>query len=1075
MWITRVSINNPVFATMVMVALLVLGLASYNRLAVEQMPDVEFPVAVIFVAYPGASPEAVEQDLTKPIEDAVNPIGGVRQITSRSREGSSVVIVEFELKTDVNVAIQEVRDRISRIRIGFPKDAKEPYISKADTDNEQPIFNLAVTSEARGLRELTTLSEQIIRKRIENVRGVGSIELSGGTRRQIQILLDPSAMTALGVGVEQVIAALRNENLDMPAGSIVRGSEEKLVRIEGRIKDPIAFSKIIVARRGGGGTGILGLAPPTGISAVTLGQVARVVDGEADVQSAARSSGAGGMDPNTKAIDVAQEDNSISRLDGRRAITLEVVKIRGANTVDVGRGLNDAVTELRKQLPADIKLTVMRDRADWVRRSVDDTRKTIIEGALVTVLVVFLFLHSWRSTVITALTLPISVVATFIALHALGFTINLLTLMALSLCIGLLIDDAIVVRENIVRHLGMGKDHFTAASEGTSEVGLAVMATTFTIVAVFLPVAFMGGVIGLFFYQFGVTVAVAVLVSLFVSFTLDPMLSSIWHDPPENRFRRVKWLGRFMAAFERGVEAAHTMYGHLLGWALSRRKTVLAIALLALVGSFGIVAAGIVGSEFIPESDEGELTVRLSTPVGSSLAYTESKVSQAEAALREFPEVVQIYSRIGTNNGRNTSFLNTKLKPKGERSISQKQLEQKFRERLRRIAGIELSVGWMRPIQVSIIGPDAQRLKEISAEVERAMAKIPGITEIESSEKAASPTLAIRINRQLASDLGLTLAQIANATRPLIAGDSVTTWLGPDGQNYDVLVRLPEGRRQSIADFSQLYLQSNLTGEDGSPRMIPLRQIAEFVDTTSPKIITRMDLQRQLTLSASVDGRPQGDVGQEVSKLTKQMTLPAGYRFNVGGQTKQMIESFKYAMVALGIAVIFIYLILASQFGSFLQPIAIMASLPLSLVGVFIALAISRSTLNIFSVIGIIMLMGLVTKNAILLIDFTNQAKKRGDDALTALQRAGQVRLRPILMTTAAMIFGMLPLALGFGEGSEGNATMGRAIIGGVISSTLLTLVVVPVVYTYLDGMAAWFSSRRARRASPQQAPAAAD
>ena len=1072
MWITKVSINNPVFATMVMVALLVLGVASYNRLAVEQMPDIEFPVAVVFVSYPGASPEAVETDLTKPIEDAVNPIGGVRQITSRSREGSSVVIIEFELKTDVNVAIQEVRDRMGRIRIGFPKDAKEPYISKADTDNEQPIFNLAVTSEARGLRELTTLSEQVIRKRLENVRGVGSIELSGGTKRQIQILLDPAAMTALGVGVEQVIAALRNENLDMPAGSITRGSEEKLVRVEGRIKDPLAFGKIIVARRGvGGGTG----SGTSASSPVTLNQVARVIDGEADVQSAARNGGAQGMDPNTKAIDVSQEDNSISRLDGRRAITLEVVKIRGANTVDVGNGLRNAVTELAKQLPADIKLTIMSDRSEWVKRSVDDTQKTIIEGALVTVLVVFLFLHSWRSTIITALTLPISVIATFIALYALGFTINALTLMALSLCIGLLIDDAIVVRENIVRHLGIGKDHFTAAREGTEEVGLAVMATTFTIVAVFLPVAFMGGIIGLFFYQFGVTVAVAVLVSLFVSFTLDPMLSSIWHDPPENRFRRLPRLGALMQRFESGVEGAHRVYGRWLGWALNHRKTVLCIAVGALIGAFAIVIAGAVGSEFIPESDESELTIRLSTPVGSSLAYTEAKVDQAEKSLREFPEVRQIYSRIGTSNGRNTSFLNVKLEHKAERKLTQKELEQKFRERLRRIVGIELSVGWMRPIQVSIVGPDAERLQEIGAEVERALTKIKGVTEIESSEKAASPTLAIRINRQLASDLGLTLSQIANATRPLIAGDSVTTWLGPDGQNYDVLVRLPEGQRQSIADFEQLYLQSTLTNSDGTPQMIPLRQIAEFVDTTSPKIITRMDLQRQLTLSASVEGRPQGDVGQDVSRLTKEMQLPAGYRFNVGGQTRQMLESFNYALVALGIAVIFIYLILASQFGSFLQPVAIMASLPLSLVGVFVALAVTRSTLNIFSVIGIIMLMGLVTKNAILLIDFTNQARKRGLDRVAALREAGQVRLRPILMTTAAMIFGMMPLALGLGEGSEGNATMGRAIIGGVISSTLLTLVVVPVVYTYLDGMAAWFSSWRSRRRARVEQPAAAD
>ncbi len=500
MWITRVSINNPVFATMVMVAIAVLGIFSYSRLKVEQMPDVSLPFVFVQTSYPGASPEAVEADVTKPLEYALNTVAGVKLIRSNSLEGGSQVFAEFRLNTDMNRAMQDVRDKIALARPGFPREVRDPLIVRADQENQQPVVQLAVMSPTMSLRDLTSLTDQTIVKGLENVPGVARIDVSGRVTRQILIQIRPQALTALGIGVDQVMNAIRTANQDMPAGRLSRGQSDVSVRIEGKIKDPAQFGRIIVAQQGG--------------STVYLSQVADVIDGE-------------------------KEETSLARINGRPSITLDLQKSQDANIVETGAGVMTAIAELRKRLPKDVELTIVNNTAEQVEKSVNRVKQTIIEGALLTVLIVFLFLHSWRSTVITGLTLPIAVIATFIALNAFGFTLNFLTLMALSLCIGLLIDDAIVVRENIVRHLGMGKDHSTAAREGTDEIGLAVMATTFAIVAVFVPIAFMSGIIGRFFFQFGVTVAVAVLVSLFVSFTLDPMLSSIWHDPPGSRFRRV--------------------------------------------------------------------------------------------------------------------------------------------------------------------------------------------------------------------------------------------------------------------------------------------------------------------------------------------------------------------------------------------------------------------------------------------------------------------------------------------------------------------------------------------------------
>jgi len=1020
MWITRTSINQPVFATMVMAALCVLGIFSYKNLRVERMPDINFPAIFIQVQYPGASPEAVENDVTKPVEEVVNTVNGVRLIRSNSWEGRSETYLELRLDANVERAVQDVRDKIAQIRPGFPREVKDPLVLRGDFDNAQPVVSMAVTSSTRSMRELSTLTEQVIVKRFQNVNGVGRVDVSGSVARQVLINLNPGKMSSQGVGVDEVVRAIQNANMDVPAGRIEQGPTEQLVRVEGKIKDPAGFNKIIVARRAKG--------------PVYLSEVADVVDGE-------------------------READNLSRINGKPGISVNVLKVQDANIVEVGNGVKKAAAALAKELPSDVKLEIVYADVEWIEKALNGVKVTIIEGALLTVFIVFLFLHSWRSTVITGLTLPISVIATFTAVYVFGFTLNFITLMALSLCIGLLIDDAIVVRENIVRHLGMGKDHHRAAREGTDEIGLAVMATTFAIVAVFVPVAFMKGIIGRFFFQFGITVAVAVLVSLFVSFTLDPMLSAVWRDPAETRFKYAPWLGRVMMRIEHWVERAHVVYGKLLEWSLNNRKKVLALALAVFIGSFFVLP--LVGTEFFPDSDDGRTSFRITTPVGSSLAYTDAKARQVEEVVRSYPVVEMMVANVGTWEGRNVARVDVRLSEKSKRpQLSVKDFEKKVRDKIRAIPGVELAVGYNRPIWINLLGPSPEALEDLTVEILAKMAKIKGITDLESSLKAQNPAITMKVNNELASDLGLSVSQIGAAVRPFVAGDVISHWLAPDGQNYDVNVQLPKSGRRIASDLGELYVASARTNADGTPMLVPLRQVVEFKQSTSPQIIKRQELQRRVGLYANVEGRPAGDVGKDVQELLKTIQLPPGYRFDIAGDQQQMEESFNAALAALGMAVIFIYLILASQFGSFIQPVAIMASLPFTLIGVFLALLVTGSTLNMFSIIGIIMLMGLVTKNAILLVDFTNHGLREGLSRHDAILAAGQVRLRPILMTTLAMIFGMLPMAIGSADGGEQNAPMGRAVIGGVITSTLLTLVVVPVIYTYLDTWGRWIKAR---------------
>jgi HAE1 family hydrophobic/amphiphilic exporter-1 len=1023
MWFTRVSIQNPVFATMMMAALLVLGLFSHSRLSVEQFPDVSFPVVVVETDYPGASPESVEEELTRKIEESVNTVSGIKTLSSRSFEGRSVVIVEFELTVDPKLAAQDVREKVAIIRPQFRDEIKEPKVSRFNPD-DFPIASVAVTSGTRTLRELTTLADQVVKKRLENVSGVGQATLVGGVKREIKVYLNLEALEAQKIGADQVIQALRTENQELPAGSIVGAGQERIVQIKARLNSPRDFANLIVARRGG--------------KPVTLGQVAEIEDGQ-------------------------QEEENVALINGRRALSIDIVKAQGENTIAVVDGVRRVTAELARYLPADVKVEIVRDASTGIRNSVADVKKTMIEGAALTIAIVFLFLASWRSTVITGLTLPIALIGTFLFIYAFGFTLNLLTLMALSLSVGLLIDDAIVVRENIVRHVALGRSHREASLIGTQEIGLAVLATTLSIVAVFLPVGFMGGIIGRFFHQFGLTVVAAVLISMFVSFTLDPMLSSIWHDPQaEGKFGRGP-LGRLLAWFHALMEKLSVRYEQLLAWSLAHRKTVLVIAAASFLASFPLMKW--IGSEFVPEPDLSELQVQLKTPVGSSLELTQSKAQQAEAALREFAEVKYTYATINTGfvQGKNRINIFVQLVPRKERPVSQQALTKPMRERLQRIAGIELTqigayktVSSGKPLQVSILGQDRAVLAELSRQVMDAMRDTQGAVDIESSDEANKPQLSVELKRELASDLGVGIGQVAATLRPLLAGQAVGNWRAPDDQYYDVQVRLSRADRARTADLDRVPLASSRADANGTPRMVILREIALVRESAGAQQINRKEQLREVLVSANVFGRAAGDAANEVQRKLGGIALPAGYRFTMGGSSKDIQESMYFASQALALAVVFIYLILASQFASFIQPMAIMVSLPLSLIGVVLALLFARSTLNIFSIIGFIMLMGLVTKNAILLVDFINHERKAGAERLRAILSAGRIRLRPILMTTLAMIFGMIPLAAGLGEGGEQRAPMGQAVIGGVITSGLLTLVVVPVIYTYLDDLVAW-------------------
>jgi HAE1 family hydrophobic/amphiphilic exporter-1 len=981
---------------------------------VDLFPDIEIPVLTVQTVYRGASPETVEREVTKRIEESLNTVSGVRHISSTTTEGLSVIVMEFRLGTNIHTAQQDAQAKINALRSQLPQEMEAPVIQRIDI-GAMPVISVAVESATADIRALSSLAEKVVKKRFETVPGVGQVNLVGLARREIQVLVDREKLRALGLTYAHVASALRRENMDVPAGKLEQGAREPLVRVAGKFHSVDAFQHLIVAVRNG--------------RPVFLPEVARVVDG-------------------------IEERRSAALVDGRPGLSLDVVKQSGANTVEVVDGMYRVIDELNRELPRHIRLRTVVDRSIFIRSSVEDVQTTLVLGGILTVLIVFLFLNSWRSTVITGLALPVSVISSFIVMRGLHFTLNILTLMGLSLAIGLLIDDAIVVRENIVRHMHGGADHYTAAREATAEIGLAVMATTFTILAVFVPVAFMGGIIGRFFFQFGITVGFAVLVSLYVSFTLDPMLSSRWYDPAADPRVPRSWLGRGLGKLNEQLDRLREVLGAVLGWSLSHRWAVVVLGALAVMSSFAIF--GRLGSAFMPQADPGQFQVSYKASPSVSLERSVEIARQLDEEIRRDPSVWYTYTTIGGTTGQpiNEGQIFIRLKERNARP-HYTLLKADLRERLTRFRGVRTAVveadqmeAESRPIQVVLRGADLARLAPLSRQAMEIVRRTPGSADIDTSEEEPRPEVRVRVDRKAAGDLGLDLGTVATTVRGLVAGEVVSQFEDPDGDSYDVRLRVDPSQRNNTGDLLGLDLPGR-----GGASLIPVSQVAQLEAGAAPSKIRHRDLMREIRVSSNTQGRSLGEVVRDIQVGLAELRLPAGYNASFTGEYEEMMESFGYVGSSLALAVVLIYAILASQFRSFLQPLAIMLSLPLSLVGVAGMLYLVKDTLNIMSMIGLILLMGLVTKNAILVVDFANVQRRAGMARREAVIAAARVRLRPILMTTLAMIFGMLPLAFEIGSGAEFRAPMARAVIGGLITSTLLTLVVVPVVYTYLDDL----------------------
>ena len=1024
MFLSNLSIKRPVVATVMILALVTLGLFSFKRLSIDLMPDVEIPVLSIITEYPGASPETVEREVSKKIEEAVNPIQGVKHITSISRESLSTVVVEFNLEIKVNDVSQEARAKINAIRRELPDGMKEPVIQKFDF-NAMPVVSLAVKSKSMSARDLTTLADRKIKRRLESIQGVAKAKLIGGSSREIAVDVDPAKLASYGMGVDEVVGGLASENINTPLGRLTAGRTEMPLRISGKPKDANEYRQMVVARRNG--------------HPITLGDVATVTDG-------------------------VEEQRSLALIKGEPAVAIDITKQTKANTVEMVDQILATVKQLQAEMPPGTEIQVVRDTSGFIRESVSDVENTLLLGGLLTIAIVFLFLNSWRSTVITGLTLPISVISSFIVMYFLGMTLNTLTLMALSLAIGLLIDDAIVVRENIVRHLEKGQDHFQAARDGTAEIGLAVLATSMSIIAVFVPVAFMKGIIGRFFYQFGLTVAFAVLVSLFVSFTLDPMLSSRWHDPDIERAGKRNWLQRALDAFNNWFERMAERYKSVIGWALDHRLVIVGAAVLAFVAGMGLFF--VLETEFQPQMDQGEFALKFKSAPGSSVAETKGRLEDMLKALGEFKEVNYTYAAVaaGDSDTVRDGMIFVKLVDKKQRPGRPiKAFMHDARIRLQTVPGVVLNFledpnSWQKPMSVAIQGDDIVTLKKYGQRLKEELYKIPGIVDIEATMEQDLPEYRLTVDRQRAAAQGLGSGAVANTVAMLVGGQATSTYEDEEGEAVNVRVRLPGALR---ADVSQIKdLKVTVPGQAGVS-LVPMGDLITFSRSTSPAEITRRDMSRQVTVDANLDGLALGTAAQKAMAAGEKLNVAPGYKLVQGGDTEMMIESFGYMAEALLLAIIFVYLILSAQFESFIDPLSIMLSLPLSIVGMAGTLAITGDTINIMSLIGLIMLMGLVTKNAILLIDYTKVLRSQGMDRRTALIAAGRTRLRPILMTTSAMIFGMLPLFFALGEGAEMRAPMARAVVGGLITSTMLTLVVVPVVYSILDDISAWLFGRK--------------
>ncbi|MES2743151.1 MAG: efflux RND transporter permease subunit [Pseudomonadota bacterium] len=1007
MFLSDFSIKRPIATIVLILAMMCLGLLALKKLRVNQNPDVEIPLIVLSVPYPGASPDTVEREVINRLEKSLQSITGVTKVSSTANEGAASIYIEFSFKKNLVEASDEIRNAIAAVRYKLPTEMREPILQRFDPAT-QPVMQLALSSTSQTHAEISRLAEDELSDRYRAIDGVAQVNVSGALKRELSVLLRAEKLREYNVSVAEVVQALRNQNTNAPVGKVRGTLDEKSIRLVGRIEAPAEFEQVVIKRRGE--------------EVVRLSQVATIEDGFADI-------------------------NSLSIRSGKPNVGISVTRSRDASTVSVAKKVREMSEEIRKTLPKGTTLEVTRDGGDDAQRSLNNVIESLVLGAVLTIFVVYAFLNSWRSTLITALSLPTSVIAAFIAVWLCGFTLNFMTLLGLSLAIGVLIDDAIVVRENIVRHMQMGADRHTAALEGTAEIGLAVAATTFSIMAVFIPVAFMPGVAGEWFRPFALTVTCSVLVSLFISFTLDPMLSAFWGDPPDHHTAPKTGVSAMLGRFNDWFDHQADRYGNLIAWALHHRVWMTLFAFGTLVAALGLhMAFG--GSSFLPASDQGNVLIDVRTPPSSSIEYARLKMEKAAELARAIPETKETNSRIESGGGR----IYVDIGKRATRTRSAKQIAAELRIKMNSLVGAEyvvldnLSNGASKPVQVEFTGPDSRKLMEITSAYMEKLKQVPGAVDVGLSEQDPKNELQIELNRGLANSMGISVNDAAQALRVAFAGVEVGDWVDPTGETRDVAVRLHPDDRVNAGNIERLPI-----GVTGTNQMVPLDQIAAITMGKGPSEIEHKNGKRTITVSANTQGRSDGEVTSDAMTLANAIAFPPGYGLALGGAGQDQQELFTEMFIALVMGIGLMYLILVMQFGSFTAPVAVMLSLPLSLIGVVLALMMTRNTLNLMSFIGIIMLMGLVAKNAILLLDAARKREQEGFSREESLMHAGRMRLRPILMTTFALIAGMIPVALGLGEGGEFYRPLAIAIIGGTITSTILTLLVVPTFYDSIE------------------------
>jgi hydrophobic/amphiphilic exporter-1 (mainly G- bacteria), HAE1 family len=1020
MAITRIAIERPLFMLMAILAVLVFGVIGYGRMGVDLFPAVNFPVVLVSVPYPGASPEVVENLVTKQIEDAVGGLADLDTISSFSSEGLSVVTIQFKDKADAQASAIDVEKRVNAARANLPTDILPPTVLKFDF-SAQPIITLALSGE-RSQEQLFRLADEKIRPRLETLGGVGQVTVFGGRQREIQVKVDPSRLRAYNITLQQVTQALGAENLNVAGGQVQEPGRNFNLRVDAKFRTPQEVESTVVTSAPGG--------------PVRVRDVATVVDGFKD-----------------QAL--------LSRVNGKEAVGFTITKQATANVTSTAKLVRDNVAVLQTTLPEDVKLDVITDSSVFIRNSLNGVQRSLVEAVILTGLVLLVFLHSWRSTFIVVLAIPTSLIATFGTMWLQGFTLNFLSTLALALTVGILVDDSIVVLENIYRHLNKGEPPRLAAINGRSEIGMAAIAITLVDVVVFTPVALMSGQIGQFFRQFGFTVVAATLFSLVISFTLTPLLASRWLTAADEHGTGL--LGAFGRRWERWFAALERRYERLLRWTLNHRWAIVLMAFLAFAGGVALPATGVVKSEFFPDQDQGQFTVFIEMPPGTNLERTAQAASQVEKKLAALPEVKTIFTSVG--QGENTTqrqaryaqlFVN--LHGKHERKRSAAQVANEAKGFAEGIPGAKIRPGvpsagggTAQPIQIRISGEDLATLAKLAEEAGNRLKELGSVTDITNSGQPGAPEYVISVDRQKAADLGLSAAQVASTVRTAYAG-SVATQLRPENAvgaaaGIDVRVQLTDETRTNLDRLSAVPLISPLKGGQ-----VLLGQVATIAPAQGPSQIQRIDRQRNITIGASLaEGKVLGDVSREVESALKKIEWPAGYTFQQGGSTQQQNDTFKEFGQALGLSILLTYMLLVALYESLFYPLVVMFALPLALVGAMAGLAITGETLNLFSLIGVIMLTGLVGKNSILVVDYTNTLRRRGMGRREALLLAGPTRMRPVLMTSAALIFAMMPLALKLEEGAEAQAPLAVVVMGGMITSTLLALVFVPVMYTLVD------------------------